>query len=78
MLVVYMYLYWALTLKKCFSDNYIFWCLLRYVLWIEENIPKGGREISTLLERCIKEFKDVLKYKCDERYLQVWIKYVST
>ena len=40
-------------------------------------MPKGGRETSTLLERCIKEFQDVSKYENDERYLNVWLKYVS-
>ena len=40
-------------------------------------MPKGGRETSTLLERCIKEFQDVSKYESDERYLNVWLKYVS-
>ena len=49
----------------------------RYILWTEENVPKGGRDIGTLLERCIKEFQDVTKYENDERYLNVWLKYVS-
>ena len=40
-------------------------------------MPKGGRDIGTLLERCIKEFQDVTKYENDERYLNVWLKYVS-
>ena len=44
---------------------------------MEENVPKGGRDIETLLERCIEEFKDESKYKNDERYLNVWLKYVS-
>ena len=41
-------------------------------------MPKGGRETGTLLERCIKEFQDVSKYENDQRYLNVWLKYVST
>ncbi|XP_028414108.1 mitotic checkpoint serine/threonine-protein kinase BUB1-like isoform X2 [Dendronephthya gigantea] len=49
----------------------------RYILWTEENVPKGGREIGTLLERCIKEFQDVSRYQNDERYLDVWLKYAD-
>ena len=52
--------------------------MFRYILWTEENVPKGGRETGTLLERCIKEFQDVSKYENDQRYLNVWLKYVGT
>ena len=51
--------------------------MFRYILWTEENVPKGGRETGTLLERCIKEFQDVSKYENDQRYLNIWLKYVS-
>ena len=54
-----------------------FTIISRYILWTEENVPKGGREIGTLLESCIKEFQDVSRYQNDERYLEVWLKYVS-
>lgn len=51
--------------------------LYRYILWTEENVPKGGRDLGMLLERCIKEFQDVAKYESDQRLLSVWLKYVS-
>ena len=33
--------------------------LLRYISWIEQEYPKGGKEgnLSTLIESCIKKFK---------------------
>ncbi len=51
----------------------------RYVAWVEQNFPRGGREggLNVLLEKCIKEFKDDDRFKQDPRYLAVWTKYVS-
>lgn len=51
----------------------------RYIKWSEETFPSGGAhsEILTLLEKCTTHFKDNPKYKNDERYLDVWLKYVS-
>ena len=66
-----------LTRKTSGSEYIAISPLYRYILWTEENVPKGGRDIGTLLERCIKEFQDVAKYENDERYLNVWLKYVS-
>ena len=54
-----------------------FTIISRYILWTEENVPKGCCQIGTLLESCIKEFHDVSRYQNDERYLDVWLKYVS-
>ena len=50
----------------------------RYISWVEQNFPRGGKEggINVLLEKCIKEFKDDERFKQDQRYLQVWTKYV--
>ncbi|EDO48456.1 predicted protein [Nematostella vectensis] len=48
-----------------------------YIVWICENFPTGCRDQSTLLERCISLFKDVDKYKHDERYLKIWIQYAD-
>ncbi len=50
----------------------------RYIVWVEQTFPKGGKEgnLQQLLEKCIKEFKDDPVQCQDERYLEVWIKYV--
>jgi hypothetical protein len=47
---------------------------------VEQTFPKGGKEgnLQQLLEKCIKEFKDDPAACQDERYLDVWIKYVRT
>ena len=51
----------------------------RYIAWVEQTYPNGGKEgnLSTLLEKCINEFKDDQINCQDERYFDVWIKYVS-
>lgn len=49
----------------------------RYIVWTGENFPKGGKDLGSLLERCITTFKDEERYKDDERYAKVWIRYVS-
>ena len=46
---------------------------------MEQNFPKGGRSnLSQLIEQCVSQFKDVEKYKNDPRYLDIWVKFVST
>ena len=42
-----------------------------------ETFPTGVKDMCTLLERCISVFKDQEIYRDDERYLKVWIRYVS-
>lgn len=55
----------------------------RYVLWVEQNYPKGGKEgnITKLIEKCVTALhtsKDThKKYDNDSRFLELWIKYVS-
>jgi len=51
----------------------------RYIRWTEQNFPKGGREgnVVTLIKECAKRFKDDEHYKNDERYIGIWIKFVS-
>jgi len=53
--------------------------MFRYIHWAEQNFPKGGREghIIDLLKQCAKLFKDDQRYKNDERYIKIWIKFVS-
>ena len=53
--------------------------LFRYIHWTEQNYPKGGRDgnVVSLLKQCAKLFKDDERYKNDERYIKIWIKFVS-
>ncbi|XP_045214958.2 mitotic checkpoint serine/threonine-protein kinase BUB1-like isoform X2 [Mercenaria mercenaria] len=48
----------------------------RYILWAEQSFPKGGRDsnLTTILERCVRQFKDVENYRNDERYIYAWMK----
>ena len=52
---------------------------VQYIEWVEQTYPKGGKDgnLPTLLEKCIKEFKDDETYSQDTRYLGVWVKYAS-
>ncbi|XP_033729498.1 mitotic checkpoint serine/threonine-protein kinase BUB1 beta-like, partial [Pecten maximus] len=51
----------------------------RYMQWIEQNYPKGGKEsnLADLLERCLRTFYNVPRYKNDQRFVTAWIKYAD-
>ncbi|XP_063883652.1 uncharacterized protein LOC135112755 [Scylla paramamosain] len=55
----------------------------RYVLWVEQNYPKGGKEgkLTKLIEKCLMAMygnADVReKYVNDERFLDIWIRYAN-
>ncbi|XP_027036615.1 mitotic checkpoint serine/threonine-protein kinase BUB1-like [Pocillopora damicornis] len=49
----------------------------RYIVWTSENFPKGGKDLGSLLERCMTTFKDEERYKNDERYVKVWLRYTD-
>ena len=53
--------------------------LFRYINWTDQNFPKGGREgnVINLIKQCAKLFKDDERYRNDERYMNIWIKFVS-
>ena len=55
----------------------IFLHCISYIIWTSENFPKGGKDLANLLERCMTTFKDQERYKNDERYAKVWLRYVS-
>ncbi|KAH3672247.1 hypothetical protein WICMUC_004342 [Wickerhamomyces mucosus] len=53
---------------------------LDYIQWINNNYPSGHTVESGLiqvLERCSSQFRDVLYYKNDPRYLKVWLNYAK-
>jgi len=60
-----------------YIDSLFFVSFARYFVWLCENFPTGGKDQHVLLERCISVFKDEEKYKNDERYLKIWLRYVS-
>ncbi|KAL9952708.1 hypothetical protein ACROYT_G040000 [Oculina patagonica] len=49
----------------------------RYIVWTGENFPKGGKDLGSLIERCISTFRDDERYKNDERYAKVWLRYTD-
>lgn len=51
----------------------------RYVVWVEQNYPKGGKDgnIKVLIEKCVEAIQSSEKYLNDPRYLEIWIKYAS-
>ena len=52
--------------------------MCRYINWTEQHFPVGsGLEVKQLLERCIRQFNEDVKYKNDERFVRIWLKYVS-
>ena len=50
-----------------------------YIVWVEQTYPNGGKEgnLNSLLEKCLKEFKDEVKYNDDSRFFEVWMKYAN-
>ena len=40
--------------------------------------PKGGKEsnLTTILQQCVKQYKDEQKYCNDERYIYAWMRMV--
>lgn len=54
--------------------------VFRYIKWTEQTYPQGGKEsgLSILLERAVMKFTEEEKYHNDSRYVDLWIKFVST
>ncbi|KAK2582113.1 hypothetical protein KPH14_004485 [Odynerus spinipes] len=50
-----------------------------YILWMEQSYPKSGHEshIGKLLQRCLATFEKETKYYQDQRYIRLWINYIS-
>ncbi|KAL4240250.1 protein kinase [Mactra antiquata] len=48
----------------------------KYILWTEQTFPKGGKDsnLTTILERCVRQFKEEEIYRNDERYIYAWMK----
>eukprot|EP00092_Neocalanus_flemingeri_P017494 GFUD01018923.1.p1 GENE.GFUD01018923.1~~GFUD01018923.1.p1 ORF type:complete len:1477 (+),score=489.36 GFUD01018923.1:88-4518(+) len=51
----------------------------RYIAWVEQEYPKGGKEgnVHVLIEKCIKKFKDDQTVRNDGRFLEIWLKYAA-
>ena len=55
---------------------------LRYIKWAQRTFPSGGRlplgsGVMELLERCTRTFRREARYRNDERYIKVWIRYAD-
>lgn len=59
------------------NDPLSVWC--KYIKWVEQNFPKGGREghIKQLMERCLSILKDEKKYFDDHRFVDIMLKYAG-
>ena len=53
--------------------------IFRYISWVEQEYPKGGKEggIHKLIQSCITTFKDDQKVLNDPRFLNIWLKYAN-
>ena len=53
--------------------------MLRYIEWLEQNFPKGGKEshLPQVLEACVEKFRNEKQYHNDARLIDIWIKFVS-
>lgn len=51
----------------------------RYIQWIEENYPQGGKEgdLLNVLEGCLEALKGSVQYKSDGRLLEVYLRYLD-
>ena len=52
---------------------------IQYIEWVEVNFPTQGKgsQLIEALEHCTRRFIDDERYKNDDRYLKLWVKYVS-
>lgn len=50
-----------------------------YITWIEKSYPEGGEEanLNKVLESCISELYNEERYKNDERFLEIFLKYMK-
>ena len=59
---------------QCIHWNFRF----RYIIWTEQNFPMGtGIELKQLFERFIHHFHKNDRYANDERFVKIYLKYVS-
>ena len=51
----------------------------RYIQWVEENYPQGGKEgdLLTILEKCLEKLKDSTQYRSDHRLLDIYLRYLD-
>ena len=51
----------------------------RYVIWVEETFPQGGKEgdMLTILEKCLEHLRDNARYKNDQRFLDIYLRYME-
>ena len=51
----------------------------RYIQWVEENYPQGGKEgdLLTILEKCLEKLKDAPQYQSDQRLLDIYLRYLD-
>lgn len=57
------------------SDPLSIW--LEYFSWARENFPSSYTEQQSVVQAATKLFRNSEKYQQDERYLRLWIRYVS-
>ena len=49
-----------------------------YIKWTRDHFPTDGSRALELIERATAEFVQDSRYTADERYVRLWIEYVST
>ena len=50
---------------------------LDYHKWVKQTYPNARQEHLTVLQNATKLFRDSKQYKQDNRYLRLWVLYVS-
>lgn len=61
------------------DDDELFETYAKYIEWIQQNYPRGGKEIkfSEILEKCIKTFFNKKQYQNNERMLSIFLCYTN-
>lgn len=51
----------------------------RYIQWLDENYPQGGKESDLLvvLEQCLEKLRDSSQYQSDPRLLDIYLRYLD-
>lgn len=59
------------------SDPLELWS--RYIQWVEENYPQGGKEsdLQMVLEQCLEKLRDSTQYQSDPRLLEIYLRYLD-
>jgi len=64
-----------ISAKSAGADLLDVW--VRYFKWTRDQYPSDSTKAMQILERCTAQLVTISKYKNDNRFIQLWVEYVS-